>query len=228
MAPLTGLVELYGPEIRWAGTIACEEVNERGGVLGRPLDLVIVDDGSLPATAVPAAERLIEREHCAAIIGNLLSNSRISVAYQVAEPRRIPYLNFSFYEGSIFSRYFFHFAALPNQQIDKMIPYMAARFGPKMFFAGSNYEWPRGSLDAARQALERIGGEIVGEEYIPIGSSDVEPLLGQIARSGADVLVPYFAGADQINLLTRFTEMGLKDRMAVVMGHYDEAMVRYL
>jgi ABC-type branched-subunit amino acid transport system substrate-binding protein len=72
-------------------------------------------------------------------------HSRIDVAYKVAEPRKIPYLNFSFYEGSISSRYFFHFAALPNQQIDHMIPYMAERIGSKFFFAGSNYEWPRGS-----------------------------------------------------------------------------------
>ena len=228
MPPLTGLVELYGNEISWAGRIACDEINENGGVLGRPLELIIEDDGSLPQTAVPAALKLVEEHGCAAIIGNLLSNSRIAVADRVAEPKRIPYLNFSFYEGSIWSRYFFHFAALPNQQIDKMIPYMAHKFGPKMYFAGSNYEWPRGSIDAGKRALIRAGGEIVGERYLPIGTDDVDELLESVAKSGADVFVPYFAGSDQINLLTQFTKKGLKERMAVVMGHYDEAMVANL
>lgn len=230
MPPLTGLVEIYGPEIVWAARIACDEINEAGGVLGRPLELVIEDDGSLPPTAVPAAKRLIDEQGCVAIIGNLLSNSRIAVAEQVAEPRRIPYLNFSFYEGSISSRYFFHFAALPNQQIDKMIPYMALHFGLKMFFAGNNYEWPRGSIDAAKLALHQLNGEVVGEEYLPIGvdPKNIDALLDEVARSGADVFVPYFAGNDQITLLTRFTEMGLKKRMAVVMGHYDEMMVSRL
>ena len=228
MAPLTGLVELYGPEISWAAEIACQEVNKQGGVLGKALELIILDDGSLPETAVPAAQRLIDEFKCCAIIGNLLSNSRIDVAYKVAEPQRTPYLNFSFYEGSIKSHYFFHFAALPNQQIDKMIPYMVQHFGPKMFFAGSNYEWPRGSIDAAKRSLLKHNGEIVGETYIPIGSDEIDELLDQVAKSGADVFVPYFAGTDQINLLTRFTELGLKSRMAVVMGHYDEAMVSKL
>jgi diguanylate cyclase (GGDEF)-like protein/PAS domain S-box-containing protein len=229
-APLTGLVEIYGAEIVRAAHIACDEINEQGGVLGRPLELIVEDDGSLPPTAVPAALRLVEQHRCVAIIGNLLSNSRIAVADQVAEPKRIPYLNFSFYEGSISGRYFFHFAALPNQQIDKMIPYMAGRYGLKMFFAGNNYEWPRGSIDAAKRSLKNIGGDVVGEEYLPIGCSDEEinMLLGEVARSGADVFVPYFAGADQITLLTRFTEMGLKKRMAVVMGHYDEVLVSRL
>ncbi|MFA6014605.1 MAG: EAL domain-containing protein [Gallionellaceae bacterium] len=230
MPPLTGLVDLYGAEICNAARIACDEINERGGILGRPLELIIEDDGSLPDTAVPAAFRLIEQHHSVALIGNLLSNSRIAVATQVAEPLRIPLLNFSFYEGSISGRYFFHFAALPNQQIDKMIPYMGAHFGLKMFFAGNNYEWPRGSIDAAKRSLKNLGGDIVGEEYLPIGASsaEIDHLLEKVARSGADVFVPYFAGSDQITLLTRFTEMGLKKRMAVVMGHYDEVMVSRL
>jgi diguanylate cyclase (GGDEF)-like protein/PAS domain S-box-containing protein len=230
MPPLTGLVDIYGPEIVCAARIACEEINARGGVLGRPLELVIEDDGSLPQTAVPAALKLIDERRCAAIVGNLLSNSRIAVVDQAAEPRRIPLLNFSFYEGSISSRYFFHFAALPNQQIDKMIPYMAEHFGLKMFFASSNYEWPHGSIDAAKRSLLGIGGDIVGEKYLPIGArqEEIDALLGQVSHSGADVFVPYFAGTDQIMLLTRFSELGLKKHMAVVMGHYDEVMISRL
>ncbi|MBF0329366.1 MAG: EAL domain-containing protein [Nitrospirae bacterium] len=230
MPPLSGIVQLYGQEISNAGLIACSEVNEEGGVLGRELELIIVDDGSLPETAVPAAERLVRDFGCSAIIGNLLSNSRISVSNFVSEPLKIPYLNFSFYEGSIFGKYFFHFAALPNQQIDLMIPYMQKNFGPKMFFAGNNYEWPRGSIEAAKKTLLDNYGEIVGEEYLPIGTpiKDITSLIEKIAASGADVLVPYFAGTDQINLLNAFAEKGLKKRMAVVMGHYDEAMVSLL
>ncbi len=230
MPPLSGLVAIYGEEIVRAARIACQEVNEQGGVLGRPLQLVIEDDGSLPDSAVSAAERLADRHGCAALIGNLLSNSRIAVAYRVAEPRKLPYLNFSFYEGSILSRYFFHFAALPNQQIDRMIPWMRKEYGPRMFFAGNNYEWPRGSIDAAKCALLAVGGEVVGEEYCPIGASAdaIERLLDHVAAGAPDVFVPYFAGADQVALLTRFTERGLKSRMAVVMGHYDEMMASQL
>lgn len=230
MPPLTGLVGIYGQEIVTAARIACAEVNRHGGVLGRPLELIVEDDGSLPDSALRAAGKLVDEHACVALIGNLLSNSRIAVANQIAEPRQVPLLNFSFYEGSIRSRYFFHFAALPNQQIDKMIPFMARRYGQKMFFAGSNYEWPRGSIDAAKRSLLGIGGDIVGEVYLPIAASEEEigGLLDQVARSGADVFVPYFAGADQLTLLKRFSERGLKHRMAVVMGHFDEMLASQL
>jgi len=230
MPPLSGLVGIYGSEIVHAAQVACQEINENGGVLGRQLELIIEDDGSLPESAVSAAEKLVDQHHCSAIIGNLLSNSRIAVAYRVAEPRKIPLLNFSFYEGSILSRYFFHFAALPNQQIDQMIPYMAEKFGRRIFFAGNNYEWPRGSIDAGKKALMRFGGEVVGEEYCPIGVEPeiIESLLDHVEAANPDVFVPYFAGADQVMLLTRFTERGLKKRIAVVMGHYDEMMASQL
>lgn len=230
MPPLTGLVGIYGSEISLAGQIACEEINEKGGVLGRKLELVIEDDGSLPDNAVAAARKLVNGHKCTAIIGNLLSNSRIAVAYQVAEPSKIPLLNFSFYEGSIQSRYFFHFAALPNQQIDCMIPYMRNKYGPRMFFAGNNYEWPRGSIDAAKRSLLQCGGEVAGEEYCPIGASEqeIERLLDLVAQASPDVFVPYFAGVDQLKLLTRFTQRGMKRHMAVVMGHYDELMASML
>lgn len=228
MAPLSGIVSLYGEEIVRAARIACDEVNEQGGVLGRPLQVVVEDDGSLPDTAVPAAEKLIHKHGCTALVGNLLSNSRISVMHRVAEPARIPLMNFSFHEGSILSRYFFNFAALPNQQIDKMIPYIVNHAGPKMFFAGNNYEWPRGSIDAAKRALLQAKGEVVGEEYFPLGSENFDELLMRVARSGADVFVPYAAGNDQLNLLTHFCEKGLKQKMSVVMGQYDEAMASQL
>lgn len=230
MPPLTGIVSIYGKEIIRAATIACNEVNESGGVLGRPLELVIEDDGSLPETAVKAAEKLINEKKCSAIIGNLLSNSRIAVAYKVAEPNKVPYLNFSFYEGSILSRYFFHFAALPNQQIDKMIPYMVKNIGPKFYFAGNNYEWPRGSIDAAKKALSSCNGICSGEEYFKIGVEDNEILemLERLEGSEADVFVPYFAGTDQVRVLNHFYQSRLKKKISVVMGHFDENMASSL
>lgn len=97
-----------------------------------------------------------------------------------------------------------------------------------MYFAGNNYEWPHGSIDAAKRALVNCGGEVVGEEYFDIGTEEFFDLLERVKNSGADVFVPYAAGTDQINLLNLFAASGLKQRMAVVMGHYDEAMVANL
>ncbi|SFB77721.1 EAL domain-containing protein [Pseudoalteromonas denitrificans] len=224
MAPLSGLVSIYGDEISNAALIACEEVNQSGGILGLPLELIIKDDGSMPKTAVPTAISLIENDKCQAIIGTLLSNSRIAVAYQVADRFKVPYLNFSFYEGGIHSPYFFHFAALPNQQIEKLITYLTKEYGFKAYFAGSNYECPRGTIDAAKHTLIELGGEVVGEEYFEFGTSSFSQLLENINNSGADFLVPYFAGEDQINFFEQLALSHLKNKIAVATGYFDEVI----
>lgn len=230
LAPFSGLALIYGPSLVWAARIACDEVNQAGGVLGRPLELVVEDDGSVPPQAVEAALRLVEKHQCVALIGSMLSNARIAVADKVVRPKQIPYLNFSSYEGSICNPYFFHFAAIPNQQVDTMVRYMGEHFGLKMFFAGSNYEWPRGSIAAAKQVLNSMEGEVVGEAYLPLGATDeqIDAMLATLARSGADVFVPWFPGADLMRLLQRFAESGLKRHMAVVIEHFDEVMASHL
>ena len=230
MPPFTGVCGIYGQEISRAGTIACQEVNEGGGVLGRPLELIMEDDGSLPESSVRAAGTLLDRHGCVGLIGNLMTNSRIAVAYRIAEPRRVPYLCFSLYEGSVASRYYFHFAALPNQQIDFMVPYMKGQYGPRMFFCGNNYEWPRGSVDAAKRILAKAGGLVVGEQYCSIGmpQDEAQALMENVSRSGADVLVPFFAGSDEVTVLTQFAKAGLGKRIKVVMTHFDEVMASHL
>ncbi|KGP62711.1 hypothetical protein EP47_13470 [Legionella norrlandica] len=225
MTPYSGIANIYGLEIATAANIACNEINKKGGILGRRLELIIKDDGSMPTEAIIAANSLIDNYHCDALIGNLLSNSRLAVANKVSLPRKIIYLNFSFYEGSIFNKYFFNFSALPNQQIMKMIPYLIENFGYKFYFAGSNYEWPRGSIAAAKEIILKLKGEIVGEDYFDFGMASPFEIASKVAKSGTNIFMPYFAGVDQIAMLKAIVDEGLRDKIVIAMGHYDETMM---
>jgi len=224
LTPLTGVASVWGEEIAHAGELTVEMLNEQGGVLGREVKLHIQDDGTMPETAVPAAERLVKKFGCVMIIGNLMSNSRIAVNNQVAEPYKVVMNNFSFYEGSICGRYFFHMAAVPNQQLQKMVPWMAAKYGKRFYFIGNDYEWPRGSVAASKEALETVGGEVLGEEYNPLGTSDFSSIIMRIKKAKPDVLIPFEVGTDQIAFLKQFTAAGLKDKIAVVTCGLDASL----
>jgi len=228
LPPLSGIASLWGQDVARAGELTVEMLNEAGGVLGRQVKLIIQDDGSLPETAVPAAERLVKSYGCVLIVGNLLSNSRIAVDNQVAEPLKVVMNNFSYYEGSICGRYFFHMAALPNQQIDRMIPWMAKKYGKRFYLMGADYEWPHGSLFAARKSLESIGGEVVGEEYHPLGTTDFSSVLVRIRRANPNVLVTYAVGPDKIAFLKQFYAAGLKGKIAVVHPDLDAVLAQGL
>jgi diguanylate cyclase (GGDEF)-like protein/PAS domain S-box-containing protein len=229
MAPLSGVVALYGNEIVNAAQAACAMVNDQGGIGGQRLELVVADDSSDPETAVAAARQLVAAG-CSALVGTLLSNARIAVSTLVAEPLGVPLLNFSFSEGSLSGRHFFHFAALPNQQLERMLPSLVRRAGPKVFFAGNQYEWPIGSIDACKQYLEGAGGERVGERYLPLGVDPeaIERLLDELERAGADVFMPFFAGNDQIAVLSALAARGIGPRLAIATTHFDELMAARL
>lgn len=228
MPPLTGLCSVYGSDIQNAGELAVEMVNEEGGVLGRKVKLIIQDDGTIPATAVPAAERLIDKFGCVMISGNMWSNSRIAVETQVAEPYHMVMNNWSYDEGAICGRYYFQMNAIPNQQIDRMVPYMVSKYGKKWYFIGGNYQWPRGSIAAAKEALKKAGGEVVGEEYNPVGTTDFSSILMRIVKAKPDVLGPFEAGSDQFGFLKQFAAQGLVGKIPCVSTYYDEVFARDL
>lgn len=227
MPPLSGLGTLYGPELSWAAQIARSEINAAGGILGRPLEIVTADDGGLPETAVQTAERLLDIG-CLALVGNLPASTRVAVATRVAEPRETPYINCSFYEGSLYGRFFFSLGALPGQLIDRMIPHMARIVGPKMFFVGTNQEWQRASIDAAIRALSEAGGDALGTDFLAADTARIDQVLDRAQYSGTDVLVPFFEGDHQLELLTRFSQRGLKKHMSVAMCNFDEAIAARL
>ncbi|WP_090204829.1 EAL domain-containing protein [Ectothiorhodospira magna] len=226
LAPLTGSAALYGEEIARAAQMAVDDINATGGVLGQVVELVIEDDGSLPETAIPAARRLVQDRGCVALVGTLLPGPRLAVATEVAQPLQVPLLNFSCLKASIQAPLFFNFSPLPNQLMDPVIPFMARHHGLKLFFAGHNHEWPRSIADTAKVSLAALGGDVVGEEYLPFDADDqtFDTLLGQVSRSGADVFMPCLFGTEQIQLLRRCAQVGLNRRMTLLTPHFDERM----
>jgi len=228
LPPLTGLCSVYGADAANAGKLTIEMINEEGGVLGRELQLVIQDDGTIPETAVPAAERLVKKFGCKMICGNMWSNSRLAVNNQVAEPYRVVMNNFSYDEGAICGRYYFQMNGVPNQQIDGMVDYMVKKYGKRWYFIGGNYEWPRGSINAAILALKKAGGEVVGEEYNPVGTTDFSSILMRIKRAKPDVLESHEAGSDQFGFLKQFAAEGLIGKIPICSTYYDEVFAKDL
>lgn len=225
LLPKTGILQLYGAEIEAVARVAEAEINANGGLLGRPLQVILEDDHSQPQRAVQAARSLVVDQQCMALIGGLFSMDKRAINAQVAEPLAVPYLSFTNYEGSVGGRYFFHFGALPQQHVDPMIRSVVARFGPKIFFAGHDSEWSRGSIGSALRVLGELSGEAIGEEYLRFGSLDFDDLVDRLARSGADAFVLFMRGPDFRPLLQAICSRALEGRIPIVLGQFDEAML---
>lgn len=222
---MTGPLRAYHQDLCWAARVAEDELNERGGLLGRRLEVVLLDEGATAEAAVTQATRALDEQGCFALVGCALASARTAVVRSVSEPRHVPFLSYSPSEGSTSGRYFFQLAGVPSQQIEAIIPWAIERLGPRVFLCGNELEWTRGSLEAAKRALLSAGGELVGEAYFPAGTPVFTEILQRLAKSGANTLVTFSVGDDQQRFLEQYAESGLKQRLATIVGQCSEATV---
>ncbi|MGH8240043.1 MAG: ABC transporter substrate-binding protein, partial [Steroidobacteraceae bacterium] len=80
----------------------------------------------------------------------------------------------------------------------------------------------------ARRAIERHGGQVLGEQYAPLGTRDFTPLLEEIEQRGADLVVSTFVGADEVAFERQFYEAGLRDRCSTIALALDEATNQHI
>lgn len=226
LVPLSGVTEILGPPMRNNAVLAVEEINRAGGILGRRVDLLVEDTASDPDTAVEKARKLIRQDRVDVIVGVLTSAERWAVALSATIPARMIYINPTYYEGGICDRYFFNVGALPNQQIEPFVPWLIEQKGVRTFYlGGSDYAWPRGSFEAVKRAVETAGGQVVGEEYSPLGTSDFSATLRRIADAKPDVIYPLYAGADGVTFLNQLINFGLHRESLVASSALSELVL---
>lgn len=197
LIPITGIETQVGESMKVATEIAVDQINANGGILGRPIELIIEDEASDPAVAVDKARKLIDQDQVDFIVGTLISAVRNPVV-EITAAAGVPLFNPTYYEGGLCQDYFFSTGALPNQQIEPFIPWLTENVGKSFYLIGSDYEWPRGSFEFVKKYVEENGGTIVGEEYVPFGVTDFSASINRILEANPDVLYPLVAGSDGI------------------------------
>jgi len=220
--PLSGGFEIYGNLGVRGAQMAVAEINTAGGVLGgRQLELVIEDNKTDPKTAVEKAKKLILKDKVVAVMGPVSSAARDAMT-PVANKYKTPLLYGIDYEGGVCNRYVFLYSAIPDHDMDKLIPYMGEQYGKSFYIFGYDYVWPHKMTEAIKRNAEKIGGEVVAVEYTPFGVKDYAPTIQKIAKSGAKVLILIVPGADGFTFIKQFTEFGLKDKVKIVALAADE------
>ena len=176
-----------------ASMLAIDELNAAGGLIGRPLEVVVADGKSDPKTFAVEAERLIRDEGVAVIFGCWTSASRKEVR-PVVESNDILLFYPVQYEGLESSLTIVYTGSTPNQQILPAVDWAIEQFGSRLFVVGSDYVFPRAAAAVLADHLATSGGEIIGEKFIPLGSMDVEDLVAEVIDSRPNFIVNLING----------------------------------
>ena len=184
---LSGTMAISETTLKDVMLMLIAQQNAKGGVLGRPLEAVVVDPASNWPLFAEKARQLLSVDHAAAVFGCWTSVSRKSVLPVFEELNGILYYPVQ-YEGQECSRNVFYTGAAPNQQAIPAVNYLASEEKVQRWvLAGTDYVYPR----TTNQILQNyLRGKGVGEadilvNYTPFGQSDWQNIVSQIKAFGS-------------------------------------------
>jgi urea transport system substrate-binding protein len=211
-----------------AELLAIEEINARGGLLGRRLEPVIADGASDWPTFAREAERLITQERVDIVFGCWTSASRKTVL-PVFERNNHLLVYPMAYEGLEQSPNIIYTGAAPNQQIIPALKWSLDNLGPRVFLVGSDYVWPHSINAIMSDVLPALGATLVGEDYVFFGSDKVQRVVEAIVRAHPDVIISAVVGESNIAFYQALHDAGITpDKVPVVSVSIGEEELRTL
>ena len=211
LVAMSGASGLFGPSTRDCALLAAEEINQSaGGLLGSEINLEFIDVGQDSPVFMEQLDRLLAN-NCKAIIGSHDSAVRHIVSRHIHG--NIPYIYTPPYEGDETGKGLFVLGETPYQQMSPAIPwFMQEKQVNTWYLVGNAYQWPYTTNWLGKQFIGLIGGEVLGEEYVPFGSENFDYVLRQIEELCPDAVLITLVGSDSVDFNRAFAEKGLADK----------------
>lgn len=197
-------------------TLAAEEINASGGVLGKKLEVISEDGASEPTKFAERAGKLIQQDCTAAVFGGWTSSSRKAML-PVFEANDALLFYPVQYEGLEASKNIFYTGATTNQQIIPALDYLAEQGTKTIFLVGSDYVFPRTANKIIQAYAAAHGMKVVGEEYTPLGSTEFSTIVNKVRDSKADAVFNTLNGDSNVAFFRQYKSVGLNaETMPVV------------
>ena len=222
---LSGTMAISEVSLRDVVLMAAEEINAKGGVLGRTIQPVVVDPASNWDLFAEKAKQLLLQEKVATVFGCWTSVSRKSVLPVFENNNGLLFYPVQ-YEGEECSRNVFYTGATPNQQLIPAAEYLMSREGggyKKFYLLGTDYVFPRTANKILRAFLRAKGvpADSIAEEYTPFNHQDYQTIVGKIKRfaaGGNAAVLSTINGDSNVPFYKEFANQGLRSENAPIMA----------
>ncbi len=179
---LSGTMAISETTVVDAEKLAIKEINAAGGVLGKQIEPIVEDGASDWPTFAEKAAKLIDQDSVPVVFGCWTSASRKAVLDVFESKNHMLWYPVQ-YEGQECSKNVFYTGAAPNQQIEPAVEWLLNNKGKQFFLVGSDYVFPRTANNIIREQLKALGGETVGEDYLPLGNTEVLPIITKLKQA---------------------------------------------
>jgi urea transport system substrate-binding protein len=185
----TGALSFAGIANANVAKMVVNDINAKGALLGRLIDLYVEDSATTDSVAEAKAKKLVQQDQVDVIFGGIYSSTRQAIKGPAVVAGKKLYIYPEQYEGEECHPLLFCTGPVPAQQVESMIPWLMEKTGAKKFYCPSaDYIWPRTMNRKLREVAAARGGSIVGEEYFPLEHTDYKATVDNIMSSGAEVV----------------------------------------
>jgi len=216
---LTGSLNIYGIQQSRALKLAIDDVNRRGGVLGRQIKVIEADAQSEQSKYTQYANTLIMRDQVVALFAGLTSAAREAIR-PVVRAKRVPYFYTSLYEGGACDRYTFVTGPTASQQLSVLVKWAVSHYGKRIYVMAPDYNFGTISAQWVNRFASQNGATMVGVDFLPLTLSDFAPTLQKIQAARPHFVVALPVGANQTGFVEQFAAAGLKRSIALVSTNY--------
>jgi urea transport system substrate-binding protein len=214
---LSGTMAISETVLKDVTLMAIEEINAKGGVLGKKLEAVVVDPASNWPLFAEKARQLLTQEKVAVVFGCWTSVSRKSVLPVFEELNGLLFYPVQ-YEGEELSKNVFYTGAAPNQQAIPAVEYLLSKEGggaKRFVLLGTDYVYPRTTNKILRAFLHSkgIADKDIDEKYTPFGHSDYQTIVADIKKfsaGGKTAVVSTINGDSNVPFYKELGNAGLK------------------
>ena len=211
----TGPINIYGLPMIDATKFAVDAINQSGGVLGRKLRLIEADCQSNNQVYAQNALKLILDDKVSVLMGGITSASREAVR-PVVDKYSAAYFYNEQYEGGVCDKLVFCTGVTPAQQLGVLVPWAAKQHGKRFYTLAADYNYGHISADWVKVYLKAAGGELSGEEFIPLDVVNFDSVIQRLQSAKPDVIMSLLVGGNHIAFYRQFAAAGLKEKMAIV------------
>jgi branched-chain amino acid transport system substrate-binding protein len=216
--PLTGVYAAVAQNEVTGAKLAVAEVNAKGGILGRPIELLVEDSANDVGTGVQKARKLLERDEVTFLIGDV--NSAIAQAIaQVTNEKKVLHIvsggHTDTITGSDCKWNVYRVCNTTRMEANSVAELLFNKYGKKWHFITPDYAFGHTLQAACADDLKKLGGTMTGNELTPLGTADFSSYLIKARAAKPDVLVVLPQGSDMVNCLKQIVQFGIDKQMHV-------------
>ena len=209
---LSGGLDIYGKVMVDCLTLAIEEQNAAGGLLGKQLKMVSYDPQSSMQLYAQFAQQAALKDKVAVLHGGITSASR-EVIRPVLDRYKTMYFYNTQYEGGVCDRNTFCTGVTPAQTVAKLVPYAMNKWGKKIYIVAADYNYGQITSQWVKKFAQDNGGSVVQIDFFPLDVTNFGPTISKIEAAKPDMIVSALVGGSHISFYRQAAASGLHKKI---------------